>query len=440
MTNTPNSDRQSRVRKILGSIGSAYLVLLGGILLLCGGILLGAILRALGLPQLNYLIAGLYLFGGLMIFFSPPSLVALAVTAVAMSASGKGDKLPAAIASYTKLLGWIILAFLVPLLIFARAPGDTSLETSFTFVVAATTVALVSFLSGVRFDRVRKFILFIAPWGVLLWSMAVMFVPPSAYAKLGLNSIMLSNDAANELALLRQDQAAAAEAEKTQRVKRIRKLLAMGLALTPDDAAFLRGLEQEQWTVPGFFQQAFNQWKARKQAEADAVRASAIAAQQAAYMQKEAARLSAEAEEKRRATAQAIWDSAQLAAQQADAAAAETAAQAEANRQAEAERQRLADWENAQIAFDTQVAQADQMLAQNLREASWMASSARSRAMERAADTLASEARDRYRNKIRDATALRDDAYKLLCTNRRCPAHTPNSLLASAALPPEMIR
>ncbi|MDH7975780.1 hypothetical protein QH494_26650, partial [Sphingomonas sp. AR_OL41] len=145
----------------------------------------GALCRSLGLPQLNYLLIALFGAGALWAFLNPVHIVGLLLVGGGVGAVRGVDGARDALLGYARLLGRVFLAFLVPLLLFALAPGDRSLGTSLTFLVLAPVAVLVVWLFGRVAPRVERAVFVVLPLGALLLAGANMLVPQRVLAAVG---------------------------------------------------------------------------------------------------------------------------------------------------------------------------------------------------------------------------------------------------------------
>lgn len=80
----------------------------------------------------------------------------------------------------------MFLAFLIPLLLFALAPGDRSLGSSLPLPVLAPVVVLALWLFGRVAPKVERFVFIALPLGALLVALSNMLIPERALAMLGI--------------------------------------------------------------------------------------------------------------------------------------------------------------------------------------------------------------------------------------------------------------
>jgi hypothetical protein len=109
---------------------------------LIGILVLGAIFRSLDLPKLNYLLIALFGVGALYAFLNPIHIAGMLLLGGGVGVARGADGARAALLGYARLLGRCFLAFLVPLLVFALAPGDRSLGTSLSFLALAPVAVI----------------------------------------------------------------------------------------------------------------------------------------------------------------------------------------------------------------------------------------------------------------------------------------------------------
>jgi hypothetical protein len=219
-----------------------------------GLLIAGAIFRSLGLPQLNYLLIAIFGIGALYAFLNPIHVVGMLLVSGGVGAVRGVDGARDALLGYAKLLGRVFLAFLVPLLFFALAPGDRSLGTSLTFLVLAPVAVLVVWLFGRVAPRVERAVFVVIPLGALLLAAANMLIPQRMLAAIGVPAWLRADRPQDEeLARL---ETLIEERKNEQRAAELRAISAKieaGEKLTPADEAIVAAAQADRVTLTGWF-------------------------------------------------------------------------------------------------------------------------------------------------------------------------------------------
>ncbi|MDB5709393.1 MAG: hypothetical protein JWL96_1463 [Sphingomonas bacterium] len=213
----------------------------------------GAVFRGLGLPQLNYLLIAVFGIGALYAFLNPVHIAGLLLIGGGVGAVRGVDGVRDALLGYAKLLGRVFLAFLVPLLFFALAPGDRSLGTSLTFLVLAPVAVLVIFLFGRVALRVERAVFVVIPLGALLLAGANMLIPQRMLAAVGVPAWLRADRPQNEeLARLETLIEQRRNEQRAAQLHAISAKIEAGEALTAEDEAIVASAQNDRVTLTGW--------------------------------------------------------------------------------------------------------------------------------------------------------------------------------------------
>ena len=253
---------------------------------LIGILLLGAIFRSLDFPKLNYLLIALFGVGALYAFLNPIHIAGVLLVGGGVGVAKGADGARAALLGYAKLLGRCFLAFLVPLLVFALAPGDRSLGTSLSFLALAPVAVLAIWLFGHVAPKVEQAVFVGLPLGALLLAGGNMLIPQNTLASLGIPAwLRVARPQDEELARVealieqRKNEAHAAQ------LHAIRLKIEAGQPLTPEDEAIVADAQKDRTTLTGWVGQKYDSVLAGIQAHV-AARKEAAAAQALAAVPK----------------------------------------------------------------------------------------------------------------------------------------------------------
>ena len=226
---------------------------------LIGVLVLGAIFRSLDFPKLNYLLIALFGVGALYAFLNPIHIAGVLLLGGGVGVAKGADGARAALLGYARLLGRCFLAFLVPLLVFALAPGDRSLGTSLSFLALAPVAVLAIWLFGHVAPKVEKAVFVGLPLGALLIAGGNMLIPPNTLAALGIPAwLRVARPQDEELARVealieqRKNEARAAQ------LHTIRLKIEAGEPLTPEDEAIVADAQKDRTTLTGWVGQKYD--------------------------------------------------------------------------------------------------------------------------------------------------------------------------------------
>jgi hypothetical protein len=213
----------------------------------------GAVCRSLGLPQLNYLLIAIFGVGALYAFLNPVHIAGLLLVGGGVGAVRGVDGARDALLGYTKLLGRVFLAFLVPLLFFALAPGDRSLGTSLTFLVLAPVAVLVVWLFGHVAPKVERAVFVVVPLGALLLAGANMLIPQRMLAAVGVPAWLRADRPQDEeLARLETLIEQRRNEQRAAQLHAISAKIEAGEALTAEDEAIVASAQNDRVTLTGW--------------------------------------------------------------------------------------------------------------------------------------------------------------------------------------------
>ncbi len=213
----------------------------------------GAIFRSLGLPQLNYLLIAIFGVGALYAFLNPIHVVGVLLVTGGVGAVRGVDGARDALLGYAKLLGRVFLAFLVPLLFFALAPGDRSLGTSLTFLVLAPVAVLVVWLFGRVAPKVERAVFVVIPLGALLLAAGNMLIPQRMLAAIGVPAWLRADRPQDEeLARLETLIEKRRNEQRAVELRAISAKIEAGEKLTPEDEAIVAAAQADRVTLTGW--------------------------------------------------------------------------------------------------------------------------------------------------------------------------------------------
>jgi len=245
---------------------------------LIGILLLGAIFRSLDFPKLNYLLIALFCIGALYAFLNPIHIAGVLLLGGGAGIAKGADGARAALLGYAKLLGRCFLVFLVPLLVFALAPGDRSLGTSLSFLALVPVAAIALWLFGHVAPKVEKAVFVGLPLGALLIAGGNMLIPPNTLAALGIPAWLRAarpqdEELARVEALIEQRKNEARAAQ----LHAIRLKIEAGEPLTPEDEAIVANAQKDRTTLTGWVGQKYDSALAGVQAHVEARKEAAAA-------------------------------------------------------------------------------------------------------------------------------------------------------------------
>lgn len=214
---------------------------------------LGALFRSLGLAWMNYaLIAGFGL-AALYAFLQPTHLVGLLLVGGGVAVVRGAGTAGGALLGYGRILARIFLAFLIPLLLFALAPGDRSLGASLPFVVLAPVVVLALWLFGRVAPKLEEAVFIGLPLLALLIALGNMLIPERALASLGVPAWMRTGRPQDdELAKVERLVEQRRNEARAAQLREIRTRLERGEAITPEDEAVIAAAKQDRVTLTGW--------------------------------------------------------------------------------------------------------------------------------------------------------------------------------------------
>lgn len=222
-------------------------------------LLTGAVFRALGMAWMNYALIALVGLGAAWAFLQPAHLASVLLVGGGVAVlRGMGDA-GSAVMDYARLLGRILLALLVPLLLFALAPGDRSLGASLPFLVLAPFVLLASWMFGKLSPKAEQALFVVLPLGALLIALGNILVPERTLAALGIPAwLRAGRPQDEELARIERLRLERANAIRATQLRRIREKLEHNEPLTPADEGVILAAQKDRVTLTGWFGDRYN--------------------------------------------------------------------------------------------------------------------------------------------------------------------------------------
>jgi hypothetical protein len=237
------------------------------ILIVAGLILmlfLGALFRSWGMLWVNYLLIALFGLGALYAFLQPVHIAGMLLVGGGVALLRGSGTAEAALLGYARILGRIFLAFLIPLLLFALAPGDRSLSASLPLIVLAPVVVLALWLFGRIAPGVEKLVFIALPLGALLIALGNMLIPERSLAALGIPAwIRTGRPQDDELAAIERLREQRRNEAQAAALRAIHTKLDRGEPLTPADEAVIAQAQKDRVTLTGWFGDRYNDLAAR---------------------------------------------------------------------------------------------------------------------------------------------------------------------------------
>ncbi|MCW3836132.1 hypothetical protein ACFQ1E_08770 [Sphingomonas canadensis] len=216
-------------------------------------IFLGALARSLGAAWINYVLIALFGLGALYAFVQPWHVAGILALGGGVALARDMGTAGGALLGYAKLLGRVFLALLIPLLLFALAPGDASLASSLPFVVLAPVVVLAMWLFGRIAPGVEKFLFVALPMAALLISVVNMLIPERMLAALGVPAwLRTARPQDDELARLESAIERRKNEQRAAQLREIRRKIETGEALSAADEAVVAAAKQDRVTLTGW--------------------------------------------------------------------------------------------------------------------------------------------------------------------------------------------
>jgi hypothetical protein len=226
---------------------------------LIGILILGAIFRSLDFPKLNYLLIALFGVGALYAFLNPIHIVGVLLVGGGIGVAKGADGARDALLGYARLLGRCFIAFLVPLLVFALAPGDRSLGTSLSFLALAPVAVIAIWMFGHVAPKVEKAVFVGLPLGALLLAAGNMLVPQSSLAALGIPAwLRTARPQDEELAQVEALIEKRRNEARAEQLHAIRLKIEAGEPLTAADEAIVANAQKDRATLTGWVGQKYD--------------------------------------------------------------------------------------------------------------------------------------------------------------------------------------
>lgn len=214
---------------------------------------LGALFRSMDMLWVNYVLIALFGLAALYAFLQPAHLAGAVLVGGGVAVAKGMDTAGSALIGYAKMLGRIFLAFLIPLLLFALAPGDRSLGSSLPFIVLAPVVVLAMWLFGRVAPGVEKFVFVVLPLGALLIAVTNMLIPERMLASLGIPAwLRTARPQDDELAALETAIEKRKNEQRAEQLRAIRAKVEAGQPLSAEDEALVADAKKERVTLTGW--------------------------------------------------------------------------------------------------------------------------------------------------------------------------------------------
>ena len=213
----------------------------------------GAACRSLGWPDGNYLLIAMLGAGALYALLSPFHIAGVLLVGGGVAAARGMGGARDALLGYARLLAKIFLAFLLPLFLFAMAPGDTSFGTSLRLILLVPVAGLAIWLFGRIAPRAEKIIFVAVPLGAVTLALLNMLIPERTLAAIGVPAwLRASRPQDEELAKLESTIAARRNAERAAQLRVIRAKVERGETLSGDDQKIILAAQQDRVTLTGW--------------------------------------------------------------------------------------------------------------------------------------------------------------------------------------------
>jgi hypothetical protein len=217
-------------------------------------LVVGAFFRSIDLLWVNYVLIGLFGLAALYAFLQPAHLAGALLVGGGVALANKDmGAAGSALLGYAKVLGRVFLAFLIPLLLFALAPGDRSLGSSLPFIVLAPVVVLAMWLFGRVAPKLEKFVFVALPLAALLIAVTNMLIPERMLATLGVPAwLRTARPQDDELARLETAIEKRKNELRATQLRAIRAKVEAGQPLTAEDEALVADAKNERLTLTGW--------------------------------------------------------------------------------------------------------------------------------------------------------------------------------------------
>lgn len=237
------------------------------ILIVAGLILmlfLGALFRSFGMLWVNYLLIALFGLAALYAFLQPVHIAGMLLVGGGVALARDPGTAGAALLGYAHILGRVFLAFLIPLLLFALAPGDRSLGSSLPLLVLAPVLVLALWLFGRVAPGVEQFVFIALPSLALLIALGNIAVPERTLATLGIPAwLRTGRPQDDELAAIERLREQRRNEAQAASLRAIRSKLERGEPLSPDDETAIAQAQKDRVTLTSWFGDRYNDLAAR---------------------------------------------------------------------------------------------------------------------------------------------------------------------------------
>lgn len=236
---------------------------------------LGALFRSWGMLWVNYVLIAGFGLAALYAFLQPVHIAGALLLGGGVAAVKGIGTAESALIGYAKILGRVFLAFLIPLLLFALAPGDRSLSSSLPLVVLAPVVVLALWLFGRVAPRLEQVVFIALPSLALLIALGNMLIPERSLAAVGIPAwLRTGRPQDDELAAIERLREQRRNEAQAAALRAIRGKLERGEPLTAEDEAAIAQAQKDRVTLTSWFGDRYNDLAARM---AGSPRAQAVA-------------------------------------------------------------------------------------------------------------------------------------------------------------------
>ena len=249
------------------------------VLALAGVLLLGAAFRAWGWAEGNYVLILATGLAALWALASPLHVVGVLLLGGGVAAARNATDARDVLIGYARLLGRMFLAFLIPLVLFAVAPGDASFGTSLKLIALAPVAVLTLWLLGRAAPAFERGLILALPLLALTFALANMLVPERTLATLGVPAwLRADRPQDDELARLETALEKRRNAERAEALRAIRAKIEAGTPLTAEDEAAIAAAQAERVTLTGWVGAKYDAALAAVRTRAATAKAAPVAA------------------------------------------------------------------------------------------------------------------------------------------------------------------
>jgi hypothetical protein len=258
------------------------MLVIAGLLLM---LFLGALFRSFGMLWVNYVLIAGFGLGALYAFLQPVHIAGMLLAGGGVALARDPGTAGAALLGYAHILGRVFLAFLIPLLLFALAPGDRSLSSSLPLLVLAPVVVLALWLFGRIAPKLEQFIFIALPSAALLIALGNMLISERTLAAIGIPAwLRTGRPQDDELAAIERLREQRRNEAQAASLRAIRGKLERGEPLTPADEAAIAQAQKDRITLTSWFGDQYNTLVKRLAGTANPLPAASVAPEPGSVM------------------------------------------------------------------------------------------------------------------------------------------------------------